>query len=219
MMGDVPHINFLGIMTAHNPKENCNDNAGKTNYERNINLWGRLRSSNYGAIRIKGKYDNKWEDSFLIPHITKQDLNKLADDYCQEAVIWGEKEIDKNNNPFYNFEYIKNGQIINKRIVSIGLMDYAHLNPTTLSLKKAESFFIPFFDELNAEIEMSNNELKEITFYSDLLPKDPYILELVEEIRQLEIEIKKSTGKGRWSARGQILEILQKLAYNLCLSE
>jgi hypothetical protein len=252
MMGDVPHINSLGILTAQNPKSDC---EGKSNRD----LWSRLRSANYGPIKIKGKFGGKWEKSFLVPHISKEELVRLGEDYCQEAVIWGQKDYDENNNPFYRFEYIENGKTVNVRVVSIGghhlpgdevsqRKDFFSMKDgrkfvipffddpykkfvsgekygtvrqappeasAASAVAKAE-FFIPLFDEPGAELILSNNQ-KEMTFYSDLLPKDPYIQQLITEIHQLEEEMTSRTNRGQWSARGQILEALEKLAFNLNL--
>jgi len=104
MMGDVPHINTVGIMTAHNPAYR-DEFADDSNKERNRHLWDHLRTAGYGPAKMKGKY-GRWEDSFLIPHITKDDIITLGRRYGQEAVIWGEKKIDDNGNPYFLFHWV-----------------------------------------------------------------------------------------------------------------
>jgi hypothetical protein len=61
-----------------------------------------------GYISIQGKFGASWfENSFLIPHITKEYALKMAVEFYQRAIIWAKKHEDKNGNPYFEFEYLQ----------------------------------------------------------------------------------------------------------------
>ena len=67
MMGLVPSISTLGILTAQNPGGEAG--SAEENRKANADLMADLMASNYGAIPIEGSYGGP-ENSFLIPAIS-----------------------------------------------------------------------------------------------------------------------------------------------------
>jgi hypothetical protein len=257
MMGDVPYIDTVGIMTAQNPRyPTVLDGKGDerpTNKDLNKHLWDHLRTGSYGPIKMKGKFEGMWEDSFLIPHITKDEMEVLGRRYGQAVVIWAEKKTDENDNPYFNFEWIEfdeNGDaettqtrpisvssfedvqnrtdmfsIIKGRKFTIPFWDdpYHKHEPGeeygTIKLpdeddleaaRKAESYVIPFFENpFYDAIPLEN--YPEPTYYSDKLPQDDKVQELIEAIQKNQQEIKESEGKHRWYARIRMHRALTEL--------
>ena len=113
LWGDVPNVKHVGIMTAENPNGQLLPPA--QNEQRNRKLYSDLRCSNFGPIKIKGKFvanpaikleDVPEENSFLIPHISRDTLLAFATTRDQLAAIWGQKKSDANGNPYFDFEWI-----------------------------------------------------------------------------------------------------------------
>jgi hypothetical protein len=231
LFGDVPSIKTVGIVTAQNPNgspphaDNPIENA-RENERLNNELKQYLRMMNFGPIKVKGHFGVK-EDSFLVPNITREELIKIGEWSEQISVIWGEKLFDKNDNPYFRFEYIDvaSKKTEDERTVHLGgEYDIDGVNHSVQDrkdyytmvggkkfiipffsdplgkkvhgskygsvedkeeeyldkLKKAESFFIPFFDDLSSELFFEDSS--EITYYSDKLSKDPITQKLIEEI-------------------------------------
>jgi len=155
MMGDVPHIDSLGIMTAQNPryKTTLDKKDGKpSNKDLNKHLWDHLRTAGYGPIKTKGKFEGMWEDSFLIPHIAKDEMEVLGRRYGQAVVIWGEKKIADNGNPYFNFEWIEfdedgNAETTQTRPVSVASFEDIQKRADMFSMIKGRKFVIPFWDD------------------------------------------------------------------------
>lgn len=152
MMGDVPHINSVGIMTAVNPGF-PDEFKDMNNKDRNRHLWHHLRVANYGPAKMKGKF-GRWEDSFLIPHITKDDIIELGRRYGQEVVIWGEKKIDDNRNPYFLFHWVEfdeNGNFHidpqKSRPVSVSSFEDIQNRKDFFSMIAGRKFAIPFDPE------------------------------------------------------------------------
>lgn len=146
MFGDVPSIRTIGIITAQNPQgEQLN---AAENRKRNYSLEEYLRTSNFGPIKVKGKYNSIPEDSFLVPNVGREELVIIGRRFNQEAVIWGEKGIDQYNHPYFRFEYIdtKSGQTQSVRSVHLGDQDVQGRNDY-YTMIGGRKFVIPFFDD------------------------------------------------------------------------
>jgi hypothetical protein len=152
LFGDVPNVRTIGIVTAQNPNgsppypDNEIENSRENKYL-NQSLEEYLRTRNFGPVKIKGKFGVE-EDSFLIPNISKEELVKIGQWFEQEAVIWGEKHIDRNNNPYFKFEYIdvESDSTQSIRTVHIGSEDVQGRDDYYTQYKD-KKFIIPFFDD------------------------------------------------------------------------
>ena len=152
LFGDVPNVRSIGIVTGQNPNgsppypDNDIENSRENKYL-NQSLEEYLRTRNFGPVKIKGKFGVE-EDSFLIPNISKEELVKIGKWFEQEAVIWGEKHIDRNNNPYFKFEYIdvESDSTQSVRTVHIGSEDVQGRNDYYTQYKD-KKFIIPFFDD------------------------------------------------------------------------
>lgn len=142
MMGMVPSVNSIGIMTAENPDAMAT--PAKRNKELNKSLMKTLRQMNYGPIPIGGSFGQK-ENSFLIPNISQGELGKLGVEFGQEAVIWAGKQ-QGDDAPSMRWEYMEGMNTVQTREVSMGgspvqgKEDY-------YSEKDGRKFVIPFFDD------------------------------------------------------------------------
>jgi hypothetical protein len=211
MFGDVPSIRTIGIVTAQNPNGQSPWPANDIeNHASSKSLEEYLRTRNLGPVKVKGKF-GLHEDSFLIPNIPKEELVNIGRWFELESVIWGEKGHDRNKNPFFWFEYIdtQSGQTKSTR------MTPWTADELTNKVRKAETFAIPFFDDPSAEL-IFDGKVNEMTYYSDRLPDDPVVRQLVEDIRchaeALEAqEYSPSRTKSSWHHRGIIRECLWKL--------
>lgn len=119
LKGDIPTVDQVVIMTAQNPMGELQ--PAEVNNKLNAKLRADLRQSNFiaahrksnkniigtfgGEINIKGKFGNI-EDSFLIPHMSRETAIHYARKYKQKAVIWGKKQT-KDGLTFIRFEYIE----------------------------------------------------------------------------------------------------------------
>lgn len=88
-----------------------------------------------------------------------------------------------------------------------------HRDPE-IAATAVESFSIPFFDDLSAEL-IFFNEVTEPSYYSDKLPNDPYVKQLLDRIYLSEGKLaqKGKTPKFYWEYRGVIRESLRLLNY------
>lgn len=143
MMGDLPNINTMGIITANNP--HATPTPQEENNRLNRELMNDLRSRNYGPMVIKGKYGGNMEDSFLVPHISRSDLVELGKKYGQEAVIWGKKETNENGVPYIRFHWIEGDKTTQTRSVSIGEHPGVRNRDDAYSQVGSRRFIIPFF--------------------------------------------------------------------------
>ena len=150
LWGDVPNVRQIGILTANNP--NYQQLPQKENDERNRRLMAQLRASNYGPIKIKGKFTGattgKEEDSFLVPHISREATLSFGRQFGQGDVIWGQKKADEEDNPYFAFEWIncETGLTTQHRYVAMsggGIPGRAD----AYSKAKARKFVIPFWDD------------------------------------------------------------------------
>ena len=150
LWGDVPNVRQIGILTANNP--NYQQLPQAENDERNRRLMDQLRASNYGPIKIKGKFTGattgKEEDSFLVPHISREATLSFGQHFGQGDVIWGQKKADEEGNPYFAFEWIncETGLTTQHRYVAMsggGMPARAD----AYSKAKARKFIIPFWDD------------------------------------------------------------------------
>lgn len=80
-------------------------------------------------------------------------------------------------------------------------------------LRRAEDFFIPFFDNPLQKIELPDG-LSEVSYYNKKLPLDERTRELVEQIRDCEEELRTpgKVEKWYWTRRGLIQNALVELS-------
>ena len=274
LRGEVPHVNTLAIFTAHNPmgmplSQNQNELLNKK-------LKADLKVSNYAPIKVagglKGKYgDTALEDSFIVPHISKEAAIAFGTKFDQKGVIWGQKQ-DGPNGPFIRFEMIERQNnkspfvTTNVRNVVIagekaanrddfysGLKmpslrkqddgatvpsikkffipfydpdydtaaysaDRRSVNanapvpfPPQQQLKKAESFYIPFFDDIRNGIMPLCDVEETVSFYQNEIPANAF--QIVENIKAKEIEMydNDKTEKHRWMGRGGLRDLMKQL--------
>lgn len=142
MMGMVPSVNSIGIMTAENPDAMAT--PAKRNKELNKSLMKTLRGMNYGPIPIGGSFGQK-ENSFLIPNISQEELGKLGVEFGQEAVIWAGKQ-EGAEGPFMRWEYMEGMSTVQTREVSMGGTSVQG-KEDYYSEKDGRKFVIPFFDD------------------------------------------------------------------------
>ena len=208
MMGLVPSINTLGILTAQNPAGQAGD--PEENRKANASLMADLIAANYGAIPIEGSYGGP-ENSFLIPNITRDDIAELGIKYEQEAVIWGRKATEEVGEPYFTFEYIEGSDTVQTRDVSLGGSDVQD-KEDFYSSKKGRKFYIPFFDDAYEGAKPSEGG-RNISLQSDEIPEEPRIESLVRKINghvKLSLETGR-TAKSRWHHRGLIKECRKRL--------
>jgi len=188
-------IYTIGMMTAENP--NAQKTSPQDNQAYNDNLEKKLRSMNLGYRKIRGRFGN-YENSFLIPNISKKEIINLGRKFQQEAVIWGVRQEDK-----FVFEYIESasGQTTNVRDVVLYSDDVQSRDDYySQSAKGPEKFVIPFFDDQYEMVSEHN------------MPNPQYDGDLVNEINEKIEKIFESnrTEKSIWYNRGLIKELRKK---------
>jgi hypothetical protein len=141
MMGLVPSITSIGIMTAENPEGRV---APKSfNKQQNRSLMQDLRKMGYGPISIGGSFGVP-ENSFLIPNISRQQIIDLGIANNQAAVIWGQKQ-EQGGKPFVQWEYIEGSKTKQIKNTSKSGMDIQQRDDY-YSEKRGRKFIIPFFE-------------------------------------------------------------------------
>jgi len=208
MMGLVPSINTLGILTAQNPGGEAGN--AEENRKANADLMADLMASNYGAIPIEGSYGSL-EDSFLIPNITREDISALGIKYGQEAVIWGSKKTEEVGEPYFTFEYIEGNDTIQTRDVSLG-GSAVQGKEDFYSSKKGRKFYIPFFDDAYEGAKPADGG-RSVSLRGDELPDDARVDEMVRKINShVKLSLEESrTPKSRWHHRGLVKEYRKRL--------
>lgn len=146
LFGNLPNIRTIGIITAENPQGQ--EQTPAINNELNRQLEDVLRAGNLGPIKGNGSFFGIREKPFLVPNISRDYLLQLGKYYNQESVIWGQKQVDADNNPFFRFEYIKceNGETTQFRTVHVGNED-VQKRPDMYTMIKGRKFIIPFFKD------------------------------------------------------------------------
>jgi hypothetical protein len=156
LLSAIPGVETVGIITAQNP--NAQRFTNRPNHGLNRQLLADLHELNCGpinhcgALKIRGKYGSNPEDSFVVANIRRVDIVALANKYRQQAVIWGMKRQDRQGNPFFDFQWIENGQVTQHRSVSVSQPD-VQSREDFYSAVKDRKFIIPFFDDPYANYE------------------------------------------------------------------
>ena len=209
MMGAVPSIAMVGILTAENPGAQPADR--KTNKENMKALERDLRGMNYGFHKIQGKFGSD-EDSLLVPNMTREDAVVLGIKYGQEAIIWGEKLTDDNNDPFFRFSYIEGDDTVQNRDVSLSGQE-VQSRDDYFSQSKGRKFFIPFFDDAYESAKFERGDGVRVTFRDEEIPEDPEARKLAESLKRRSGFLTESTRtkKSHWHHRGMINVELKKL--------
>lgn len=208
MMGLVPSIDTLGILTAQNP--GGEPAPPKENKQLNTQLLADLIAANYGVIPIEGSYGGP-ENSFLVPNMTRDDIVDLGVKYGQEAVIWGRKATEEVGEPYFTFEYIEGNNTVQTRDVSLGGSDIQD-KEDFYSSKKGRKFYIPFFDDAYEGATPADGG-RSISLQGDELPDDPRVEGIVRKINshvKLSLE-ERRTPKSRWHHRGLVKEYRKRL--------
>jgi hypothetical protein len=196
MAGLAPRISTIAFLTAENP----NGKPASPAFNKNANreLEQALRNMNLGFRKVAGKFGSE-EKSYMVNNISKNEAIELGQKFGQEAVIFGEKQKDKDG-VYFRFDYIERGNTINSRNTSVG-GDTAQRRDDFYSSVKGKKFFIPFFDEeyedakTAYDMEESALEEKEIDY-------------LREYERRLALTLEQDrTAKSKWQHRGVMKSI------------
>tara|TARA_R110000744_G_scaffold5421_7_gene19164 strand:+ start:657 stop:1436 length:780 start_codon:yes stop_codon:yes gene_type:complete len=210
MMGVIPSIDKVGILTAENPGAIAVDRAAnKANMEE---LENDIRLRNYGPHKIRGKFGTD-ERSFLVPNMTREEAVALGIKYGQEAVIWGEKMTDDNDDPFFRFSYIEGDDTIQNRDVSLSGGD-VQARDDYFSQSKGRKFFIPFFDDAYEGAKFERGDGVRVTFHDEEVPEEPEARKLAESLKRRSGFLTESTRtkKSLWHHRGMIKVELKRLS-------
>ena len=210
MLGQVPVIDTVGIITAENPGGKAAPPA--QNKENNRQLMSDLRSRNYGPIKVAGKFGEE-EKSFVVPLMTRSDTVALGEKYGQEAVIWGEKLEGEDGEPYFKFEYIEvdDDKVVQTREVSLGGAE-AQEREDFYSEKAGRKFYIPFFDD-DYETARSEEGGRRVSFMENELPATKEVTRLTTRIQSGQLALNESdrTVKSLWYHRGVMKNYMRKL--------
>ena len=209
MMGVIPSIDMVGILTAENPGGHPADR--KANKENLKTLERDLRGMNYGFHKIQGKFGSD-EDSMLVPNMTREDAVALGIKYGQEAVIWGEKMTDDNDDPFFRFSYIEGDDTVQNRDISLSGQE-VQARDDYFSQSQGRKFFIPFFDDAYEGAKFERGNGVRVTFRDEEIPEEPEARKLAESLKRRSSILSESsrTKKSLWHHRGMINVELKKL--------
>mgnify|MGYP003636470035 FL=1 len=209
MMGVIPSIDTVGILTGENPGGQRADR--KANRESMKALERDLRGMNYGFHKIQGKFGSD-ENSMLVPNMTRDDAVALGIKYGQEAVIWGEKLADDNNDPFFRFSYIEGDDTVQNRDVSLSGTE-VQTRDDYFSQAKGRKFFIPFFDDAYEGAKFDRGDGVQVTYRDEEIPEDPEARKLAESLKRRSGILAESsrTKKSLWHHRGMMNVELKKL--------
>lgn len=143
LLGDIDSIDKLAILTAANPQAQMLSN--RENWELMSDLEADLRQNNYGPIRVSGQYGHK-EPSFIVPHMSRDEVINLGKKYNQESVIYGEKFINGEGQTAMRFDLIDcaHNAVISTRCRTLG--NDIQNNVDCFTKVKGRKFNIPFFD-------------------------------------------------------------------------
>tara|TARA_B100000131_G_scaffold108145_1_gene104982 strand:+ start:5546 stop:6253 length:708 start_codon:yes stop_codon:yes gene_type:complete len=211
MMGMVPSVETIGIMTAENP--NAEKFGAKQNKQFNKSLMSQLRQMNYGPIPIGGSFGHK-ESSFLIPNITRAELADLGKKFEQEAVIWASKQSGPDGE-FMRWEYMEGDATVQTRDVSMGGSDVQDRDDY-YSEKKGRKFIIPFFDPEYEDAKQTKGGRgvdKQIPPTDDEVPDNERAKQLAESLKRrakLCTDVSR-TPRSRWHHRGLMMVELKML--------
>jgi hypothetical protein len=192
LTGHVPSIYTIGIITWENPLSK--EASPEYNKEANKKLEQILRDGMLGFNKIKGMYDKKPENPFLIRNISKNALCLYGYEGKQTSVIFGEKIDSSNINNFnisksindknyigMNFKLINTENkdkfyVMSERNVIINRNDYTD----AYSEYKGKKFQIPFFDT-NVNIDKEIDYIQDNFEIVDQLNLSKYKTDLTKE--------------------------------------
>ena len=104
MLGHVPNVDTIGILTAENPDAIPASSAENRKFMKSLKL--KLQDMNSGYTDIGGSFGSP-EKSVFIMNISRDDVIMLGREFSQEAVIWGQKRRTDEEEPYFRFEYIE----------------------------------------------------------------------------------------------------------------
>jgi hypothetical protein len=202
MMGVIPSIDTVGILTAENPAGKAAATAANRGSMKALER--DLRGMNYGFHKIQGKFGSD-EDSMLVPNMTREDVAALGIKYGQEAVIWGEKLMDDNQDPFFRFSYIEGDDTVQNRDVSLSGAE-VQSRDDYFSQAKGRKFFIPFFDDAYEGAKFERGDGVQLTYRDEEVPENPEARKLAESLKRRSGFLAESarTKKSFWHHRGMI---------------
>ena len=217
MLGQVPSVDSIGILTAENPDAIPTPQQNRK-FMKSLKL--RLQDMGSGYTNIGGSFGAP-EKSVFIMNVSRDDVVVLGRDFKQEAVIWGQKRRTEDGEPYYRFEYIEvesPDTPADVRNVSIASADVQDLEDY-YSEKSGRKFVIPFFDP-KYEPEKANPSAggRTISFLEEEYKHIEASAPLVESInrRARLLGEDKRTAKSKWHHRN-ILQIDMRKLKNLIL--
>lgn len=191
--GYAGHIKNFGIVSPENPMgmeaEREYNNAkvrdmkatlkgGRQGFQRE------LKTGNYNYLRVKGMY-NSPERSYLIYNCTRQDIERFADEYKQQAYVWAEIRDGKVHSEMWSRE--DEADDFTLEVSRDYVIDAASDTDFFSEIAKKLKFRLPFYDEETKE-EWEKNQRATSDEEEELLIKsiDP-----------------KRTGHSRYAARSK----------------
>ncbi len=140
MTGNVESIDTVGIMSAENPLGE--KKSKEFNEYAQSQLKDFLRKNNLGYHEVMGRYGN-YENSIIIPNISKNLMVHLCQIFNQESVIWAEKTSPDN----MKFYYIEQDGNIADTVDEVFLGNETQSREDFFTWVKGRKFYIPFFEE------------------------------------------------------------------------
>lgn len=208
MLGQVPTVDQVGILTAQNP------GGQPASAAENNALMQKLKAAlgdlETGYTDIGGSFGSP-ENSVFIMNISRDDTAALGLMFGQEAVIWGQKLRNDEQNPFFRFEYIEGYDTIQTRDVSLGGSEVQSLEDY-YSQKGDRKFLIPFFDDKYEGARLASGG-RRISFADDELPDEGDARTLAESITQRNKLLFEQgrTKKSKWHHRNVMREEMKSL--------
>jgi len=218
MLGQVPSVDSIGILTAENPDAIPASPQENRKFMNSLKL--RLQDMGSGYTNIGGSFGSP-EKSVFIMNVSRDDVVILGREFKQEAVIWGQKRRTKDGDPYYRFEYIEvesPDAPADVRNVSIGNADVQFLDDY-YSEKSGRKFVIPFFDSRYEPESASQAEGgRRISFLEEEYKHIEESTPLVESINRRTCLLKEDnrTAKSKWHHRN-ILQVEMRKLKNLIL--
>lgn len=165
-------------------------------------IWGEKKFDPKGDPFFRFEYipsETGLAASVRTVHVANQDVQGRDDFY---TMVGGKKFII----PFFDDPYAN--YVPGEKRGTIKLSP-----PAADVMKAVETFFIPFFDEPDAELIPLDERVGEATYYSNKLANDPYVKQLIEQIRWAESKLEEPNKlpKYYWEKRGIIREALVQL--------
>ena len=208
MLGQVPTVDQVGILTAQNPGGEPASPA-----ENNVlmqKLKDALNDLQAGYTDIGGSFGSP-EKSVFIMNVSRDDTSALGLMFGQEAVIWGQKLRNDEGDPFFRFEYLEGYNTIQTRDVSLGGSEVQSLDDY-YSEKGDRKFLIPFFDDKYEGAHLAGDN-RRISFAPDELPDEEEAQSLAESIaRRNKLLFEQGrTKKSKWHHRNVMREEIRVL--------